>query len=94
MRIITRRAGRFTPAKDERKTPQTFKWRGVRSRPLPGKFEDDVFTQKTHHQIFSVHTSPEEQSPAILDLCFRDGGLVWTVGQTVKIKLRFEISLA
>ena len=36
-------------------------------------------------QMFSVHTTPEK--------CFCDGS-VWTVGQSVEIKLRCEISPA
>ena len=35
------------------------------------------------HQMFSVHTTPEK--------CFCDGS-VWTVGQSVEIKLRCQIS--
>ena len=41
---------------------------------MPGEFENEGFTLKTHH-MFSVHTMPgslkTQQSPVILDLCLR-----------------------
>ena len=64
-------------------------------------FVTSSFSQSSNvFKMFSIHTNAK---PAFLNSsglksvfekpCFRDG-LVWTVGETVEIKLRFQTSLA
>jgi len=72
----------------------------------PEEFENGGFTLKTH-QMFSFRVTPEEFKNATITghvgLVFeensagkshdyRDVTVVWTVGLTVEIKLRFQIT--
>ena len=66
---------------------------------MPEEFENGAFILKTH-QMISIHTKPEEFKDTTITGHFgafsktlrsRDG-LVWTVGLTGEMKLRFQIS--
>ena len=52
--------------------------------------ERSSFSKISIFKLYSAHT--ETKSKRFEKLRFRDG-LVWTVGLTVEIKLRFQISL-
>ena len=55
------------------------------------------FSKSSDFKMFSVQTKTKSRRfkipPVLGKLCFRDG-LVWPVGLTVEIKLRFQISPA